>query len=455
MHGVAMSDLKTWLEARGITEVEFLIPDMNGVPRGKVLPAAKLLQSVRDRSLRLPSSVFAVTVTGEYAGGGGGGEEESYQDPDMVLRLDVSTLCVAPGLKSPTAFVFADGHHPDGTPWASSPRQVLRSILGLYKARGWKPIVAPEIEFYLTALNPDPDLPLTAPAGRSGRPETSPQPYGLEAINEFEDIIDDIYEYSEIAGLNVDTMIHESGAAQLEINFIHGEPVALSDQVILFKRLVRQVALRHGVYATFMAKPMEHQPGSAMHLHVSVVDEADGTNLFSDARGADKPMFRHFVGGLQRYLPLVAPMFAPNVNSFRRMRPSHSAPINVQWGRDNRSCGLRVPLSDRHNRRIENRLPGADANPYLAIAATLVCGYLGVEEAIEPTPQVKGNAYHFPRTLPKTLEDALERFAACAPVRDLLGEPFFTAFQSIKEAELEAFQGVISSWERDHLLLKV
>ena len=450
-----MSDLKTWLEARGITEVEFLIPDMNGVPRGKVLPAAKLLQSVRDRSLRLPSSVFAVTVTGEYAGGGGGGEEESYQDPDMVLRLDGSTLCVAPGLKSPTAFVFADGHHPDGTPWASSPRQVLRSILGLYKARGWKPIVAPEIEFYLTALNPDPDLPLTAPAGRSGRPETSPQPYGLEAINEFEDIIDDIYEYSEIAGLNVDTMIHESGAAQLEINFIHGEPVALSDQVILFKRLVRQVALRHGVYATFMAKPMEHQPGSAMHLHGSVVDEADGTNLFSDARGADKPMFRHFVGGLQRYLPLVAPMFAPNVNSFRRMRPSHSAPINVQWGRDNRSCGLRVPLSDRHNRRIENRLPGADANPYLAIAATLVCGYLGVEEAIEPTPQVKGNAYHFPRTLPKTLEDALERFAACAPVRDLLGEPFFTAFQSIKEAELEAFQGVISSWERDHLLLKV
>jgi glutamine synthetase len=218
---------------------------------------------------------------------------------------------------------------------------------------------------------------------------------------------------------------------------------------------VRQVALRHGVYATFMAKPMEHQPGSAMHLHVSVVNEADGSNLFADEHGADNAMFRHFVGGLQRYLPLVAPLFAPNVNSFRRMRPSHSAPINVQWGRDNRSCGLRVPLSDRHNRRVENRLPGADANPYLAIAATLVCGYLGIEEAAEPNPQVNGNAYHHPRTLPKTLEEALERFAACAPVRDLLGEPFFRAFTAIKEAELEAFQGVISSWERDHLLLKV
>jgi glutamine synthetase len=186
-----------------------------------------------------------------------------------------------------------------------------------------------------------------------------------------------------------------------------------------------------------------------------VVGEEGGANLFADDEGADSAMFRHFVGGLQRYLPRIAPLFAPNVNSFRRMRPSHSAPINVQWGRDNRSCGLRVPISDRHNRRIENRLPGADANPYLAMAAALIGGYLGIEEAVEPTAQVAGNAYHHPRTLPRTLEEALERFAACRPVRALLGEPFFRAFVAIKDAELEAFQGVISSWERDHLLLKV
>lgn len=450
-----MSELKSWIEARGITEVEFLIPDMNGVLRGKVLPAAKLLQSERDGSLRLPSSVFSVTVTGDYAGADD--DEDTHRDPDMVLRLDAATLRVAPGLKTPTAFVFADGHHLDGTPWASSPRQVLRAVIDLYRARGWRALVAPEIEFYLTAMNPDPDLPLTPPAGRSGRPETSPQPYGLEAINEFEDVVDAIYEYSEIADLDVDTMIHESGAAQLEINFIHGDPVSLCDQVLVFKRIVRQVALAHGVYATFMAKPMESQPGSAMHLHISVVGEGDGdgVNLFAGDDGADSAVFRHFVGGLQKYLPQIAPLFAPNVNSFRRMRPSHSAPINVQWGRDNRSCGLRVPISDRHNRRIENRLPGADANPYLAMAAALISGYLGIEEAVEPAAQVTGNAYHQPRTLPKTLEEALERFAACQPVRALLGEPFFRAFAAIKEAELEAFQGVISSWERDHLLLKV
>jgi glutamine synthetase len=446
-----MSDLKSWIEQHGITEVECLVPDMNGVLRGKVLPASKLLQG--ERALRMPSSVFSVTVTGDYADAEG--DEEAFRDADMVLRPDPRTLCVAPGFKTPTAFVFADAMHTSGEPWASSPRHVLKGVLELYRARGWRPVVAPELEFYLTALNTDPDLPLTPPAGRSGRAETSPQPYGLEAITEYEDLIDDIYEYSEAALLNLDTMIHESGTAQLEINFLHGDPLLLADQVLVFKRIVRQVALKHGLYATFMAKPMEHQPGSAMHLHISVEGDNEAGNLFAEPDGGDSRTFRHFVGGLQKYLPEVAPLFAPNVNSFRRMRPDHSAPINVQWGYDNRSCGLRVPISDRHDRRIENRLPGADANPYLAMTAALICGYLGVEEAVEPTAQAQGNAYQHARTLPKTLEEALERFAACAPVRELLGEPFFRAFTLIKEMELEAFQGVISSWERDHLLLKV
>ena len=448
-----MSELERWITGRGVTEVECLVPDMNGVLRGKVLPATKLIEAERDRSLRLPSSVFAVTVTGEYAGADD--DPETYSDPDMVLIPDPATLRVAPGLKTPTAYVFADALHRDGTPWASSPRHVLRAVTDLYRDRGWSPVIAPELEFYLTAVNPDPDIPLTPAVGRSGRAESSPQPYGLESINEYEDLIDAIYEHSDIAGLGVDTMIHESGTAQLEINFLHGEPVLLSDQVMVFKRIVRQVALSHGMYATFMAKPMETQPGSAMHLHISVVAEGDGRNLFADPDGADSAMFRHFVGGLQTFLPEIAPLFAPNVNSFRRMRPSHSAPINVQWGADNRSCGLRVPIADAANRRIENRLPGADANPYLAMAAALVSGWLGVTGEVEPMSQVHGNAYEHARTLPRTLDEALERFRACEPVRGLLGESFYTAFAAIKEAELEAFQGVISSWERDHLLLKV
>ena len=244
-----MSALKTWIERRGVAELECLIPDMNGVVRGKVVPAAKLLQAAGDGSLRMPSSVFTVTVTGDYTGD----DDEAYQDPDMVLRPDASSLCVAPGFKTPTAFVFADAHHPDGSPWAQSPRHVLKRVMEMYAERGWRPVIAPELEFYLTALNPDPDLPLTPPLGRSGRPETASQPFGLEAITEYEDLIEEIYEQAEIAELDLDTLIHESGTAQLEVNFNHGDPVRLCDQSLVFKRIVRQLALKHGVYATFMA----------------------------------------------------------------------------------------------------------------------------------------------------------------------------------------------------------
>lgn len=444
---------KQWIQEHGIGEVECLVPDLNGTLRGKVWPAHKFVESAENDSLRLPSSVFAVTVTGEYADSES--EAESMTDPDVSLRPDPASLCVAPGFKTPTAFVVADAYLKNGQPYEIAPRYVLRRILELYDTINWQILVAPELEFYLTEINSDPDLPLVPPTGRSGRTETSPQPYGLEAVTEYEDIIEDIYEYAETASLHLDTMIHESGTAQLEINFNHGDPIQLCDQVIIFKRLVRQVALKHGVYATFMAKPMELQPGSAMHLHISAVDRKSGKNLFGTPTNGLSDTFNHFVGGLQRYLPEVAPLFAPNVNSFRRMRPTHSAPINLQWGYDNRSCGLRVPISDPANARIENRLPGADSNPYLAIAASLVCGYLGVRDKLEPMPMVEGNAYLHARTLPRNLDEAIDRMLACEPVIEHFGAPFIRAFAQIKTAELVAFEGVISSWERNHLLLKV
>ncbi len=445
-----------WIKNNSIGEVECLVPDLNGVIRGKVFPAQKFLQSERDGSLRIPSSVYSLTVTGEYADDED--DVEAMADPDVVLRPELETICVAPGYKTPTAFVFADAFHTDGRPYDVAPRYVLKRALELYTKKGLKPVVAPELEFYLTQVNTDPDLPLVPPAGRSGRSETSPQPYGLEAITEYEDLIENIYEHAELASLHLDTMIHESGTAQLEINFNHGDAVHLADQVLVFKRIVRQVALKHGVYATFMAKPMENQPGSAMHLHISLVDAKSGQNLFGappEQTGGNTEMFRHFVGGLQKYLGLVTPLFAPNVNSFRRMRPDFSAPVNLQWSYDNRSCGLRVPISQPENRRIENRLPGADANPYLALAACLVSGYIGIRDKVEPSAMIEGSAYNKERTLPRTLYEGLDRFRVCEPVRELLGEHFCAAFQRIKAHELAAYEGVISSWERDHLLLKV
>lgn len=444
--------LETWLIANAIVEVECMVPDMNGIVRGKVLPATKLVRTVRDGALKIASSIIIVTLTGDYPADPA---IAPFQDPDMTLVPDPASLRVAPYFKVPTAVVIADPYDRFHQPIEIYPRNLLKRVIALYAERGWRALVAPEVEFFLTSINTDPDLPLKPPIGRNGRAETASEPYGLDAINEFEEIIDKIYEHSEKAGLDLDTMIHEAGAAQLEINFNHGDPLELADQVILFKRIVRQVAFDNGMYATFMAKPMDDQPGSAMHLHQSVVDISTGRNLFAHADGSDSPLFRNHVAGLQQHLPSIALMFAPNVNSFRRMRPAHDAPINVQWGLDNRSCGLRVPISDPENRRIENRLPGADANPYLSMAASLVAGYIGMVEESEPRAQIEGSAYRLARTLPRTLNEALDKFTHARAVRHLLGEPFFDAFAAIKLTELEAYQDVVSAWEREHLLLKV
>ncbi len=446
-------NLASWIAEHGVTEIECIIPDMNGVQRGKVLPAGKFLSGVKDGTLRIPGSIYTVTINGEYPD-----DTDSIvprTDPDLIMVPDPGTICEAPGFATPTAYVIADAFTSDGASVDYAPRMILKRVIKLYTERGWKPVVAPEIEFYLVSKNTDPDFPLAPPTGRSGRPETGSQPYGLEALGEFEDIIEQIYDFSEKASLDIDTMIHEAGAAQLEVNFLHGDPLRLADEVLLFKRIVRQVALEHGVYATFLAKPMSDQPGSAMHIHQSVLDLATGKNVFSTATGKDSALFRGHIAGLARLLPQITPMMAPNVNSYRRMRPDTAAPINVQWGTDNRSCGLRVPVSDAKNRRIENRLPGADSNPYLAIAASLVCGYIGMVERMIPPKSIEGNAYNRARTLPRSLEGALARFSHCRPVKALLGEDFFDIFYAIKECELFHYQSVISSWEREHLLLRV
>jgi len=448
-----LARLTEWIAERGIAEVECIVPDMNGVQRGKVLPAGKFLSGVKDGTLRIPGSVFSVTITGEYPDGVG--HIVPVTDPDRVMVPDAATICEAPGFKTKTAYVIADAFDRNGSAVAVAPRMILKRVLELYADKGWQPVIAPEVEFYLVSRNTDPDFPLVPPVGRSGRPETASQPYGLEALNEFEDIIEHIYENCEKAGLDIDTMIHESGAAQLEVNFLHGEPLRLADEVLLFKRIVRQVALEHDVYATFLAKPMSGQPGSAMHIHQSVLEVGTGKNIFSRSDGRDSAAFRSYIAGLARLLPQISPMFAPNVNSFRRMRPDSDAPINVQWGSDNRSCGLRVPVSSPPNRRVENRLPGADSNPYLAIASSLVCGYIGMIERMIPPKSIEGNAYTRARTLPRSLEAALDRFRACKPVRALIGDEFFELFYAIKESELENYQSVISSWEREHLLLRV
>ncbi len=444
------NEIQQFFRDHGISEVEAIIPDMAGIARGKLMPAEKFAE---DAGMRLPESIFLQTVTGDYPS-----DTRAAMSPaeiDIVLKADPKTVRVVPWAAEPTAQVIHDCFYSDGRKVTMAPRQLLQHVLELYAERGWEPVVAPELEFYLVEPNIDADYQLKPPVGRSGRAEPGRQSYSIAAVNEFDPMFDDLYAFCEAQDIEIDTLIHEDGPAQMEINLLHGNALNLADQAFLFKRTAREAALRHKMYATFMAKPHSKEPGSAMHIHQSVIDLTTRSNVFSNADGSPSALFFSHIAGLQRYLPAAMSLFAPNVNSYRRITRVSLAPINVQWGYDNRTAGLRVPVSDPEDRRIENRLGGADANPYIAMAASLVCGYLGMVQNLQPTEPISGSAHDLPWDLPRSLDDALKRLKDCDPLLRLLGQPFVSAYTIVKQAELEVFLQVISSWEREHLLLNV
>ncbi len=444
--------LDEFISAHKIEEVECLIPDMAGVARGKIIPAGKFLSGMGTRGLRMPEEIFIVTVTGRYVAG------PATTDPassDIYMKPDPATIRMVPWYQEPTAQVICDCCYLSDEPVDISPRHVLQRVLKLYTEKGWRPVIAPELEFYLVARNTDPDYPLEPPLGESGRKEAGGQAYGIDAVNEFEPIVEDIYDYCEPHRIDIGTLSHESGPAQLEINFEHGDPLELADQVFLFKRAVRQAAMKHNIYATFMAKPHESEPGNSMHIHQSVVDAKTARNIFATSAGKESKLFMSHIAGLQRYMGAAMPFLAPNVNSYRRLVPYSDAPTNVHWARDNRTVSLRVPSADRQAMRVENRVPGADSNPYLAIAASLACGYLGMTENLKPGSPVEGSAYRYAHTLPLSMEEALGKLNYTKPFKQVFGERFVSAYQEVKENEMEQYRKVISSWEREHLLLNV
>ncbi|MVA99438.1 glutamine synthetase [Nitratireductor sp. CAU 1489] len=440
-----------WLEWRDIEDIECITPDQAGVARGKMMPSSKFTSNT---SLALPSAVFMTTISGGYPQDRG---DFTYpaDDGDLKLLPDLSTLSVVPWESDPTAQVICDLVHQDGRSVEFTPRNLLKRVVRAYEERGLRPVVAPEIEFYLVHKNPDPDYPLTPPVGRSGRPIGGGQGYSIAGVNEFDELIDDIYHFSEMQGLEIDTLIHEEGAGQLEINLRHGDPVELADQVFLFKRTIREAALKHDTYATFMAKPIQGQPGSAMHIHQSVVDLASGRNIFSDESGDETDAFRHFIGGMQRHMPSALVMMAPYVNSYRRLTNAASAPVNTNWGYDNRTTAFRIPRSDPSARRVENRIPSSDANPYLALAGSLACGLIGIAEQIEPETPVGKAANEDEIDLPRGLLEAVGLLESDDALQAMLGAPFIATYGAIKKAEFETFMEVISPWEREYLLLNV
>lgn len=435
----------SFFSEHGTEDVEAQVPDMAGAARGKVLPARKFGSG----EMKMPEGIFAQIISGNYVP-----NKENVEDRDMFLVPDPDTLRPVPWAIEPAASVFLDCLRPNGEPVHSSPRQVLQDVVNLYRENGWNPVVAPEVEFYLLAPHSDPNAEVEPPEGRLGRTEAARQPYSIDMMNDFEPFINDVYSFCEKQGIYIDTLLQEMGPAQFEINFLHGKPLTLADQVFLFKRTVREAAIKHEMHATFLAKPMTEEAGSSLHIHQSVVDD-EGANIFSDANGERSEYFYGFLGGLQKYLPEAFLIFAPYPNSYRRFLSNWAQPVNLEWAVDNRTVGLRVPDSTPEARRIENRVGGADLNPYLGIAATLACGYLGMKEGLRPSEELTGSAYDTPFKLHRDLYSAIEAFESSTAMNSTLGSEFVDLYSAVKRTENDEFQEIVTPWEREILMFNV
>ncbi|AFY21337.1 L-glutamine synthetase [Pseudomonas sp. UW4] len=427
----------------GIDEVECVTPDLNGVPRGKVMTAEGFLDG---RRLQLARGVLLQCIMGGYPPARFYGSD----DGDLALIPDPAQIHRLPWSNPPRAFAICDADELGTTTSSNlSTRGQLKAVIARYAARGLAPVVATELEFFVFAPNTDPTQPFQPPVGQDGRREDGQSAFSVSSNNGLRPFFNEVYACMAALGLPRDTFMHEMGVSQFEINLLHGDPLLLADQTFLFKHLLKEVALKHGLSVVCMAKPLAHTPGSSMHIHQSVVEIDSGRNVFSDEAGQETATFRHFIAGQQVCMADFTALFAPNVNSYQRLCHPYASPNNACWSHDNRAAGLRIPASLPVARRVENRLPGADANPYLAIAASLAAGLHGIENALEPSAPIQGE-FEVPDnlSLPCTLHAALERLKRSQLAKELFGTEFIEGYIASKTLELSSFHDEITPWER-------
>jgi len=429
-------------QLQGIDEIECVTPDLNGVPRGKVMTAEGFLEG---RRLQMARGVLLQCIMGGYPPAKFYGSD----DGDLALVAEPSQVHRLPWSSDGRALAICDANELDGRPSALSTRGQLKAVIARYAALGLAPVVATELEFFVFAPNSDPLQPFQPPLGIDGRRELGHSAFSVSSNNGLRPFFNEVYQCMAALGLPRDTFMHEMGVSQFEINLLHGDPLLLADQTFLFKHLLKEVALKHGLSVVCMAKPLAHTPGSSMHIHQSLVEVASGRNVFSDEQGLATDTFHHFIGGLQACLADFTALFAPNVNSYQRLCHPYASPNNACWSEDNRAAGLRIPASAPVARRVENRLPGADANPYLAIAASLAAGLHGIEQHLQPSPAIQGE-FEVPEhmSLPCTLHAALERLKRSALARELFGSEFIEGYIASKTLELTDFFDEITPWER-------
>lgn len=447
----ADDEVKRFLKAHpDVESVEYLITDSNGVLRGKWAPPQSLAKAATS-GVALPLSVFGLDVWGREVH-----ETDlhlSSGDRDGVCRLVPGTVRRVPWARRPTAQAVVTMHLDHGPAFTADPRQQLAAAVERLGRLGLRAVAAFELEFYLLdpKATPAPDggpAPVLTAAGGPDRPNT----YALGDLSAYGAMFADVRAMAEVQGLPIDTIVSEAAAGQFEVNLRHKpDALGVADDAVLLKRLIAEVARLHGLRASFMAKPYIDRPGNGMHCHVSLIDR-DGANAFADPKDGQRRL-EQAIAGLVDGMAASTLVFVPTYNGYRRLRPGSHAPTRAAWGYNNRSVALRVPASEPYARRIEHRVPGADANPYLVLAAVLNGMADGLEREARAQPPATGNAYDaaIPH-LPNGMAAAIRAFETADFVRRGFGTEWRSIFAALKKAELAVFADEITALERSTYL---
>jgi glutamine synthetase len=438
----AKAELDTFLAANpDVGAVQIMITDPSGVLRGKAVRREEL-ERIFDSGRQVAGSILGLDITGEDVDDTGLVWDTG--DADMCARPIAGTLVRAPWLAAPTGQLLLTMFDAKGAPAPADPRHALVRVLDGFARHGLTPVVACEIEFYLLREEPGGKL---VPAG-GGRPSERQKidAYSLQRLDDLAPLFDDVYTAARAQGLPAETLMSEYSPGQFEITLHHrAEALRAVDEAVMFKRLLRGVAQKHGLIACFMAKPFTTRAGSGLHVHVSLND-AQGHNLFASDDPAGTPMLRHAIGGMKQVMGESLAIFAPNANSYRRFVSRSYAPVAPTWGINNRSVSLRVPAGPASSRHVEHRISGADANLYLATAAVLAAAGHGIAKQLDPGPPVEGNGYEqaSDQTLPGSWRRALMVAERSEFLRGALGEEFVKIFIAIKRQECARFSAEVS-----------
>ncbi|MCB1554034.1 MAG: glutamine synthetase [Xanthomonadales bacterium] len=433
--------------------VDLILADMNGLLRGKRI-ARSALEKVQQSGVCLPMSLIATDITGNTVEETGLGYD--IGDEDRVCRVVPGSLRHVPWTAQPTLQALLCMQDMQGQVFAANPREVLARVVERYRARGLTPVVAVELEFYLLdSLLSEDGRPRTAINPATQRRNDSTQVYYLQDLNDFRVFTDAVAAACAAQSIPADTAVAEYAPGQFEINLKHrADAVAACDDALYLKRAIKAVAADQGCQASFMAKPFVDQAGSGLHVHVSVLDE-QGRNIFACTPEQPVDVLRHAIGGLQQRADDCMLLYAPHANSYRRFVLNAFVPLNDCWGFNNRTVAMRVPYSDAHNVRIEHRIAGADANPYLVTAAVLASMLDGIERRCDPGPPVVGNAYEQTETRALYWRDTIRDFQASDFVAEQLGRDFRHFYGQQKLKEFLSFNREVTTLEYEWYLRHV